>query len=357
MLNKCYVKKDKQNKFVSFFNPENGFYLRSGIYKDGVETEKDPFMGSFPELLDVGIMGRCHFGQSGLCLQSGVECYQSGLTKHQENMSLDNFKKIVDESKGKVFQIALGGRGDPDQHEDFEEILKYCRENHIVPNFTSSGLGFNDKIVSLCKEHCGAIAISEYRSIYTQKAINMLLEAGVTTNVHYVLSNNSIDEAITRLLGNDFSEGINAVIFLLHKPVGLGSENNVLKYNDPKVKEFFNIIDTVKFPFAIGFDSCSIPGIINLTKEINRFSIDTCEGGRFSAYISSDMIMLPCSFDQDYKWGYDISNDTIQNAWNSKQFDDFRNCLFNSCIGCVDREFCFGGCPIVPEIVLCERKI
>jgi len=68
------------------------------------------------------------------------------------------------------------------------------------------------------------------------------------------------------------------------------------------------------------------------------------------------MIMLPCSFDQDHKWGYDISNDTIQNAWNSEQFNDFRNCLSNSCIGCVDRESCFGGCPIVPEIVLCERN-
>ena len=66
----------------------------------------------------------------------------------------------------------------------------------IVPNFTSSGLGFNEKIVSLCKEYCGAVAISWYRSEYTQKAIDMLVSAGVTTNIHYVFGRNSIDEAI-----------------------------------------------------------------------------------------------------------------------------------------------------------------
>ena len=55
----------------------------------------------------------------------------------------------------------------------------------------------------------------------------MLLDAGIKTNIHYVLGNNSIDEAIERLKNNDFSKGINAIIFLLHKPVGLGQENNV----------------------------------------------------------------------------------------------------------------------------------
>ena len=36
-----------------------------------------------------------------------------------------------------------------------------------------------------------------------------------------------------------FPKVFNAIIFLLHKPVGLGQENNVLKAEDPKVKEFF----------------------------------------------------------------------------------------------------------------------
>ena len=130
-------------------------------------------------------------------------------------------------------------------------------------------------------EHGGALVeeprcnVSFNPEIYKLVAQKMLLDAGVKTNIHYVLGNNSIDEAIERLKNNDFPKGINAVIFLLHKPVGLGSEENVLKYDDPKVAEFFNVVDTYKFDFKIGFDSCSIPAVLNFTKNIDNDSIDT----------------------------------------------------------------------------------
>ena len=299
----------------------------------------------------------CRHGRTGLCAKSGVQCYQNGLKTCEPNMSLEDFKKIANECKGKTFQFALGGRGDPDQHENFREILEYCRECNIVPNFTSSGLGFNEEIVKLCKEYCGAVAISWYRHEHTYKAIQMLLDAEVKTNIHYVLGNNSIDEAIERLKNNDFPKGINAIVFLLHKPVGQGQENNVLKVSDPKVKEFFDVIDTYNFGFKIGFDSCSISGILNFTKHIDHASIDTCEGGRWSMYITSDMIALPCSFDnQEMRWAYNIKNHTIQEAWNSEPFEKFRNHFRNSCPNCRNRMSCMGGCPIRSQIVLCNKE-
>lgn len=348
---------DKENKFISVFNPETGFYMRSGIIEDGKDTDVDPFMTSFPELLDLGIMGSCTHGIKGLCIKSGVQCYQNGLKTKVPNMTLENFKRIIDECKGRAFQVALGGRGDVDQHENFEDVLKYCRDNSIVPNFTSSGLGFTDEIVDICKKYCGAVAISWYRQEHTYKVIQMLLDAGVKTNIHYVLGNNSIDEAIDKLKANSFPKGINAIIFLMHKPVGLGQESNVLNYDNPKVNEFFNLIDNKKFDFKIGFDSCTVPALINFTKNINQDSFDTCEGGRWSMYITSDMKALPCSFDnQDLRWSYDISNDSIQNAWNSNQFENFRDHFRNSCGSCSRKSECRGGCPIRRQIVLCNRK-
>lgn len=351
-------KYDKKYRFVSMFDTANGFYMRSGVLdNEGKDTGADPFMTSFPELLDIGVMGHCVHGSSGLCVKSGVQCYQNGLHKKEPNMTLEDFKRIVDECKGKTFQFALGGRGDVDQHEDFRELLKYCRENMIVPNFTSSGLGFNDEIISLCKEYCGAVAISWYRNPYTLKAIQGLVDVGVTTNIHYVLGNNSIDEAIKRLSDNDFPKGINAVIFLLHKPVGLGKTDNILQYDNPKVKHFFDLIDNEKYAFKIGFDSCTVPGLINFTNNIVSESLDTCEGARWSGYITSDMKMLPCSFDnQELRWAYDISKDTIENAWNSKEFDEFRKHFKKSCLNCSELQRCLGGCPICREIILCNRK-
>ena len=187
--------------------------------------------------------------------------------------------------------------------------------------------------------------------------IQMLLNSKVKTNIQYVLSKSSIDEAITLLEQNKFPKGINAVVFLMHKPVGLGQSKNVLKYDDPRIQYFFNLVDINDYPFRIGFDSCSIPAILNFTKDLDRDCIDTCEGGRWSAYITSDMKMLPCSFDNDrQRWAYDISNDSIENAWNSQQFEDFRNHFRKSCPNCSKRDLCLGSCPICPEIVLCHNK-
>ena len=348
---------DRENKFVETFNPDSGFYVRSGIIENGKDTGVDPFMRNYPGLIDVGIMGRCLHGHSGLCVKSGIQCYQDGLNINKPNMSLKNFKKIVDQSKGKVQQLALGGRGDVDQHENCEEILAYCRENGIVPNFTTSGLGLTKEIAEMCKKFVGAVAISFYRAEHTYRAINLLLDAGIKTNIHYVLGNNTIDEAIDRLTDDTFPGGINAIIFLLHKPIGLGTEENVLQASDPRVQQFFNLVDSKKFDFKIGFDSCSCAGIINYTQNIGLDSIDYCEGARFSAYIDAEMNMMPCSFaNNDSSWFVNLNDHTIEEAWNSDVFNRFRYSLKNSCGECKDRSGCAGGCPIINQITLCNRK-
>lgn len=423
---------DKKYNYKSIFNTETGSYIRFS----------DKLMASFPHLIDIGIMGSCHHGRSGLCLKAGIKCYQNGLTKNDPNMSLDDYKRIIDEIKSKTFQVSLGGRGDPDMHENYEEILKYSYENHVIPNFTTSGLGMTPEKAEICKKWCGAVAVSMYSRIteepvvawrklndqeernryssvnnipvmftlnnanercykkddlfiidnkiyswcylshfknyqdeyfsgefelyrvyeekqnpnYTFNAINMLLDAGVSTNIHYVLSNTTIDEAILRLRHNGFPVGINAVIFLLHKPVGLGDENDVLKYDDKRLTEFFELIDK-KHQFKIGFDSCTVPAILNFSKNINTNSIDTCEAARFSMYITSDMIALPCSFDNvNQKYAYDLKNGTIQDAWDSDAFNRFRASFQTSCIHCSNRKKCLGGCPLEPSITLCNRK-
>ena len=364
-------KYDSKYKFYSIFNDQTGFYMRSGILQEGtidtekdpfctkaVDTGKDPYMASFPELIDVGIMGHCTHGRSGLCLKAGVQCYQNGAAKADPNMSLQDFQRIAEECRDKVFTFALGGAGDPDEHESFEKILKICKANHIVPTFTTSGFKLTEHKAGLCKQYCGAVAVSWYRSDYTHRAIDMLLKHDVKTNIHYVLSKTTIDEAIQRLTTEEFPIGINAIVFLLHKPVGLGDSKNVLKSKDKSLMDFFDVINKRHFPFKIGFDSCFTPGLINNCDNIIENTYDTCEGARWSMYITPDMIALPCSFDnQSKRWGFDLKNHTIKEAWESIEFENFRSQLRTSCPTCPKREPCMGGCPICPEIVLCESEM
>lgn len=346
----------KEQNFMSFFDENTGYYMRTGILQNGQDTGVDPFMASFPELLDIGIMGHCLHGKSGRCLSSGVECYQDGLHSQNANMTLEDFASIVEQCAGRTFQFALGGCGDPDEHEHFEEILRLSRETHIVPNFTTSGFGFTEEKARLCAKYCGAVAVSWYRSPYTEEAIRLLLKNNVKTNIHYVLTKKSIAEAMQRLQEKSFPQGINAIVFLLHKPVGLGKAENMIRIDNA---EFHALIDTIArgdVAYKIGFDSCTVPALLHNLGTIAPESLDSCEGARWSGYITSDLKFLPCSFDQKKRWAVDLRTTSIADAWKSEVFENFREHFRSSCPHCDKREACFGGCPICPEIVLCPDK-
>lgn len=343
--------------YVSVFHTGSGAYVRTGILKDGKDTGKDPFMADFPELLDVGIMGSCIHGKSGLCRQAGIDCYQNGPGICQQHMALRDFQRIIQECQGRVYQIALGGRGDPDQHPYFEKMLEYSRLHGIVPNYTTSGFGMTPRLAKISSQYCGAVAVSWYKGTYTHRAAHLLMQAGAKTNIHFVLNSKTIGEAVRLLTEGGFPNGVNAVIFLLYKPVGLGKREYILKENTPYLKEFFKEVDKGGFPYKIGFDSCTVPGLLQYTANINMAGIDTCEAGRWSAYVTPDMYLLPCSFDSlQRKWAASLHKYTIEQAWNSTIFDSFRFRLGSACPACVKRDFCMGGCPICPEIVLCSQK-
>ena len=230
------------------------------------------------------------------------------------------------------------------------------RAYDIVPNFTTSGIAFNKEKAKICKDFAGAVAVSEHNADYTLKAIQLLRDTGVKTNVHYVLSAESIDLAIQRLRGNYYGN-LNAVVFLLYKPIGLGKPEKVLKHDDPRLAEFFRVVDDNQCTHKIGFDSCTAPAILNHCKKVDMDSIDFCEGGRFSMYIDANMNAMPCSFgNQDKKWFVSLRDHTIEEAWNSDVFHKFRQSLRLSCGSCAERYACAGGCPICRDIVLCNRK-
>lgn len=143
---------------------------------------------------------------------------------------------------------------------------------------------------------CSNVTIAS-RSHYTTRAVQALLAHGIKTNIHFVLGNNSLDEAIDWIENKKVPKGINRVIFLLHKPVGRGQADNVLQVDDPKVQHFYQLFNEEENCLMAGFDTCTAPALIHYAPRIAKTSYDTCEGGRFSAYVTPDFKLLPCSFD------------------------------------------------------------
>lgn len=345
---------DKLYRYISYFDPLTGIGGRSNVIDSmGNETDVEPFMGSFPDLLDIGIMGFCEHGLSGLCALSGVQCYQEGSHKIEQHLSLQQFKSIIDQAKGRCYQVALGGRGDPDMHPNIIEMLNYAYRNNVTPNFTTSGYGLKDELLPVIKQYCGAVAVSWYRHSITLNTISKLVNFGIKTNIHYVLSNSTIDEAIDRVSNNSFPEGINRVIFLIHKPIGDGKHNEVLTYDNPKVKQFFELFDKSEIANRSGFDSCGVPALLSFTKHLHPDCIEACEAGRFSAYISAKNQLIPCSFEKNENYAVSLNKISIEDAWNSKEFNDFRTKYKKMCVGCNKNTNC-NSCPIVPEISICN---
>ena len=53
-----YIIRDEKYRFRSAFDTVTGAYVRTGILDDsGNDTGVDPFMASYPHLIDVGVMG------------------------------------------------------------------------------------------------------------------------------------------------------------------------------------------------------------------------------------------------------------------------------------------------------------
>lgn len=351
---KIKINDDKYN-YTYCFDTELGFYFRSNIIKDNKITDEDPFMSSFPHLIDVGIMGECKTGLLGLCAKSGIRCYQEGSFVKKPNMRYEDFKRICEECNNRALQFALGGRGDPDTHPDFMEILACCKDYNITPNITTSGLYIDDDKAALCKKYCGAVAVSWHNAKYTLSAINTLIRHNVRTNVHFVLDVDSIKVAINLLESNGFPKGINAIIFLLFKPVQKESNSKCIKPFDCNLDKFFEVINTKSFPFKIGFDSCSVPAVIRYMK-IEPSVIDACEAGRFSCYIDSELSMTPCSFDTSGQYAESLKESSIEDVWNGEKFNGFRKSFLSACPDCIHRSVCLGGCHLYDSINLCCER-
>jgi radical SAM protein with 4Fe4S-binding SPASM domain len=325
------------------FDQKNGVFIRSDI--DGV----DPFYNICgPELLDISITNYCEWECDF--------CYRKS-NKQGKFMSLDDYSLIMDQAKKVgVLQVALGG-GNPNQHPQFTDILRLTREHDIIPSYTTNGLGLTGEVLSATKKYCGAMAVSWYPPfVVAEEAIQKTELYRIKTNIHFLLNKNTLPVAIDLLRNHkDLLNKINAIIFLNYKPIHSPS-SLCLTYED-QIDQFFELIKTSK-ACKIGFDSCMISYLTLMADDIALPTVDFCEAGRFSAYISEDLKFYPCSFMNDISEnGVDLKSTSLSDGWrNGVEFVDIRHKLNSpglqnysipACQACESYSFCHGGCQIL----------
>ncbi|MVT41330.1 radical SAM protein [Chitinophaga oryziterrae] len=328
------------------FNRKTGYFLR--IEDNGFP---EPLWSEHgPELLDISVTNWCDKGCSF--------CYRKSTVKGG-HMELTDYRIIMEQAKSMdVLQVALGG-GNPNQHPDFIKILEATVEHGIVPCYTTNGRGLNSEILQATKELCGSVAISAYEP-YTEfrQHLELLYSYGIKANVHFVTDSKTIDTAISWLEDPpSFLEGINSIIFLNYKPIGRNPDLGMLLKDPLKISRFYGLVNERKQAFKIGFDSCSISGVVKYSNANANF-YEGCDAGRFSAFIDENMRMMPCSFMTNNNWYGSLRENTMLDIWqNNEFFLKYRNNILNNgCSGCKHQSTCMGGCPFIEELSQCGWK-
>jgi len=332
--------------YSTVFNKSTGFFAR--VEKFGTP---EPFWAmSGPELLDISITNYCERGCDF--------CYRDS-NQNGHHISLNDYKNIIRQAKEiGVLQVALGG-GNPNQHPSFIQILEETVKAGIVPSYTSNGMGLNDEVLIATKKYCGALAISAYSPYenYLENIVASVTKFGIKTNIHFLLTNRTIEKAISWLENPPyFLQKVNAIIFLNYKPINSGY--NLLLKDSDLLQCFFEQVNNHRSHLKIGFDSCSISGIVSYL-DVNKIFYESCEAARFSAFISEDLKMYPCSFMVNTNNFGDIKTTSMLEIWQQNEsFVAYRNkILKNNCNGCSSEKECKGGCHFLECVNLCHKPV
>jgi sulfatase maturation enzyme AslB (radical SAM superfamily) len=316
----------ESEKYNYIFNKKNGAFVRWGE-----NPEDDPDYSEFgPEIMDIEI-------SSGECSGNCEFCYKrNGSNQPLENMSFETFKSVFASFPKTLTQIAFGIT-DINSNPDFWKIMRFSKENGVIPNYTTNGNNLTKSDVINTSVLCGAVAVSLYDKDICYNAVKMFTDAGMKqVNIHYMLSEETIGKVFNILydIAHDSRLGkLKAIVFLQYKPHGRGQKHFTPLKNVKKLKEIIEYANLLNV--GIGFDSCSTPLYYQAVKsdpnreQLTQFA-EPCESGLFSFYMNVKGEYYPCSFSEgEPGWKDGISGIGVKNfiseIWNHPKLINWRN--------------------------------
>jgi hypothetical protein len=339
------------SNYNSIFSKRSGFFVRWGATK-----EEDPIRAPFPEILDIeisSVIDDNDIPTNDLLISDNpcqkkfcrLFCYKnSGSGKRLAHMSLRTFKALANKFSHGTQQIAFG-ICQLESHPELWDIFEETRLRGIIPNVTINQKISNGQAL-LLSQLCGAVAVSvnntNYATAYdTIKTLSQ--DYGMSqVNIHYVLSNVSINDAFDVL--NDIKNAprlskLNAIVFLKLKPKGAACG----KFSPPSFEQFSELVRRCEDKgIRFGFDSCSAHDYLqyiqgkNNQKELEQM-VEPCESGLFSWYVNYKGFAYPCSFAEDIEEGINLLEyDSMEEVWNSDKLKGWREKLLKN----------FRRCPI-----------
>jgi len=344
------VKTVWSDSYKYIFEKSTGVFMRWGRTRD-----EDPLFSPIgPEILDLEI------SVNG-CPNACPWCYKQNSNTPPTNMTFEQFCMILYKMPKTLTQIAFGITG-VQTNPDFIRMLKLCRANGIIPNFTLTGIDLTEKLANQIAKLVGGLAVSVYNTgkDIGYNTVKMFTDRGVVqTNIHLMVSQETLDfvyEVLRDVKTDSRLEKLNAVVFLGVKPKGRAKDG----FHSLTNEQYHSLVDyCFKNKLRFGFDSCSAPKFEHAVKrgdlswEHQKLLImmsESCESSLFSGYINVKGEFWHCSFSEDESNVECVNvldaGDFLEDVWYSPAVKKFRERVLatqvNGCRKCVtydlDRE-------------------
>lgn len=252
---------------------------------------------------------------TSICNFRCIMCYQADKTFSNKSegfmghMSLDTFKKAIDELDGNIEAITFASRGEPTLNKDFLKMLKYCEDKFL-------GLKLNTNA-----------------SMLNEKVINEILSSDLQTIVFSIDEKDKDAYEKIRINGNFDKIIKNLELFNNIRNKNYKRSDKIVRISGVKINDNQNI-DAMKKKWG---DIADIVAFTNYTpwessyeNPINEIT-DPCNELWSRMFIWQDGKVNPCDYDYKSllsKWN--IKNQSITNIWNSEEYNYLRYVHLNS---------------------------
>jgi len=297
-------------------------------------------------------------------------CYASAGKKLENELSLREIKKLIDDLYDLGTQYIILSGGEPLIHKGFFNILKYCNNKKIHTMITSNGTLLNNKTVRKLKafNYLDSIQISidshlpkrhnEFRGTKNAfelaiKGLKACKENGLKVSIMTTLSKYNIDN-MGKMLEFFASLGVDGIGFERFVPEGRGKSipqytlsalelkkglSKMVRFrkNNPKIKIWSND------PLLQFVD----PDLKKLTEKYkgNNDVCGGCSAGITGTCITPDGYVTPCT--RLYKKVANLRKDSLKKIWEKNEFLNLlrkrKGNLKGKCGKCEFINIC-GGC-------------
>lgn len=245
-----------------------------------------------PETVDVKITDRCPVG----C----AYCYMDS-TKDSPHGPSDLIDTIIEGFDQPPYEMAIGG-GEPTLHPDFPEILRRCREEEVVPSYTTAGVNLDDEVLEATNEYVGGVAMSYHPHLgleWFEERFQALQEAlTVPLHVHLVATEDVV-EHFHDLMDIHEDHGPFEIVLLGYYPQGRGEYDQIMSKETYSRDLPLAIEQAQERDIGLSFSESMLPYFLSRPELGLNLDFAMRSEGYFSCYVDMEGRMSYSSFAEE----------------------------------------------------------